>query len=257
MVSKMSAIVVSLATTIGLLFGSIPPANAKEATAKATIGDLEPCFEGDVAEMQADGSWECRDQRPRYVFVTAGSYTGDLDSEGGGGGDGLVGADNICQAEALAAPASSVIRMRAENGSVFKAYLSTEAVDARDRIDLTTGTYMVFGNVVVAYGSHDLFDGSIQRPISFTANNDDTVGSPTLAWTGSDDDGRFGDPSFPGNVTDDSVACSGWTFGGPGGEPAQVGLFGTLFPAAIMNGWSGASISPCWSPKRLYCFETF
>ena len=38
---------------------SIPPANGKDPNEKATIGKLDPCLEGQVPKMQADGSWAC------------------------------------------------------------------------------------------------------------------------------------------------------------------------------------------------------
>ena len=75
------------------------------------------------------------------------------------------------------------------------AYLSNDAVDARDRIDLTAGPYILADGRAVAFGAADLFDNDLAVPIDVHA--DGSVASTALfgpfVWTGTTPDGTKAD----------------------------------------------------------------
>ncbi len=136
------------------------------------------------------------------LFVTSTRYYGDMSPKDGGGSglSGLAAADAACEERAAAGTIEPV-----GGGTSWKAILSTDLIDARDRLQ-------IFGPVVrhqddtagpggtpfvLATGAGDLFDGSIAGWARKDENADNV---DSVVWTGSHADGTVRLPN-----------CQNWT----------------------------------------------
>jgi hypothetical protein len=157
----------------------------------------------------------CREDVLVPVFVTSEAFDGAL--------GGLSGADNaIC---GLAARGN------------WKAWLSNEDTDARDRI--SDGLYLLLDGTPVADDKEDLTDGTLLHAINLDENFE-IVSGPEV-WTGTNTDGtKSGVGDYCGTWgNDDSL------------KRAQNGIVG-FTNATWTNDPTGEK--PCDEEKRLYCF---
>ena len=157
----------------------------------------------------------------RTAFVTSTVQDGDL------GGPG--GADALCQNLAAAAGLA---------GDDWAAFLSTTAIDARDRID---GAMYVNTNLqVVADDYADLLDGALANTIRYDETQT-SVPNNLATWTASLSDG-----TFDASGTD----CNGWTGTDPG-DSATVGNSNSVGSNWVDNGANSCDVASV----RVYCFE--
>ena len=174
-------------------------------------------FFGGTLACAADCSFNTSACRTSRAFVTSTTYNGSL--------GGLAGADAKCQARAGAASL----------GGNWTAWLSTSAVDAKDRIP-GVEYRLVDNTTVVCTDQSDLLDGSPDANID---KNEFGASSNPNVWTGTNSNG-----------TKTASTCSDWSSTG------GLGLYGANdFPVSSMV-WSFRSTDACSdSNLRLYCFE--
>jgi len=155
----------------------------------------------------------------KRVFVTSTLQNGNL--------GGLAGGDSICAARASAAGL----------GGSWRAWLSTSAVNARDRIP--DAIYERVDGARIADDKADLLDGSIANPINVDENGNTLGGPSVLPWTGTRADG-----------TVSTQHCSGWT-------SAAFGIPGGIVGRGINNNswWTDFGPATCSGSRQLYCFE--
>ncbi len=164
----------------------------------------------------------------KRVFVTSVGGNGKFGSWADAGGKtGLNAADAICAARATAAGVS---------GS-YKAYLSTSAVDAKDRL-ASDGPWVRVDGVTIAASKADLTDGDLLAPINVTEEGAYLSGdmyAATGSWSGGTKEGHY---------------CVDWT------DETSTGAFGDI--VMIDSNWSRYSVLNCELPGiayHLYCFE--
>lgn len=151
---------------------------------------------------------------PRTIFVT------DTIRYGAFGGQAQ--ADAVCQSQADGAAL----------GGIWRALLSTPALDARDALDLQGPLLNMMGEVV-ANDDADLWDGSLGAAVSYDQNGN--VGG-TLVWTGTEPDG-----------TASVDTCEGWT--APTGSVA-----GNAGDAQSATGtWTSTELFGCSKSAHFYC----
>ncbi len=200
-----------------------------------TLGGLN-CGSGQVAKFNG-GAWECADVSdpaagPKTVFVTSGTFTGDLKTQGGAL-TGLRGADEICQAAA-------------EQGivppGIYIAWLSTSAKDAKDRLPDTATEYLLPSGIKVADGLVDLLSCEGGVCLDHEINEDATATPVPLTnevWTGSTAGGVSG-----------GADCAGWT----SASSAATGESGNS--SSLLETWAETFSSDfCDAPLSLYCFQ--
>jgi hypothetical protein len=158
----------------------------------------------------------------KTVFVTSQTFNGNL--------GGLGGADAKCQE---LADSSSIVT------GTYKAWLSTEGLDARDRMEQNPGPYRLSNGALVALSWDDFVDGSHSSPIHRTEEGVPPSSGNTV-WTATTPEGT---------LTDFAGTCADWTDSEAYGA-ANMGLF--YFQD---TNWTQASGSVCSSSKRLYCIE--
>ncbi len=152
------------------------------------------------------------------VFVTSTNSTGNL--------GGLAGADAECQE----------LAGNALLGGTWVAWLSTNGVNAKDRLPDTLGPFVrAADGVLIAADESDLTDGSISNPIAKT----ETGGFPAHAstWTGTYSDGTAAD-----------VTCANWT-----NTIAVLGAYGVS--DITSSAWTNSGGTICSGSRGFYCFE--
>jgi|GEM_PF-3270897 len=159
------------------------------------------------------------------VFVTSATHDGDFAT---GYADGLSGADAFCQGLADTEGLSGT----------WTAWLSTDSVDARDRI---TGDayYLVDETTKICNDLNDLTDGSIQHAI----NQYETGNTAPLAlvWTGTTSSG-----------VESTYDCTNWSTDLPG--PSDTGSTG--YSTYTTGSWTNCYVnSGCNNSYYIYCFE--
>jgi hypothetical protein len=165
--------------------------------------------------------------------------------------NGLAGADEFCRTKAVAAVPASANR-------VWRAYLSTDAVSARDRIG--AGPWFNYNGVLIANtvaGLHEPLLNMITK-----ATGLDETGAPVP--------GR-GDPSNQHDILTGSTDqgrtsgshCSNWTSSSNAGDSARVGHFDRMGNGAAPMSWNSAHLSQGCSAASfpatggrgsIYCF---
>jgi hypothetical protein len=155
----------------------------------------------------------------KTVFVTSSTWGGNL--------GGVLGADAKCQSLADGAGLSGT----------YKAWLSSGAVSARERLTHSAFPYALVTGDKVADDWADLTDGTLDHAI-----NVDQFGNAVTSnsvWTGTT---TAGDEGFLWN-------CSGWYDAGP----VMSGGYGRH---DLSDGrWTNAQLDLCNVSNRLYCFE--
>lgn len=156
-----------------------------------------------------------------FVFVTQSTWTGNL--------GGLGGADAKCQT------AASV----AGYGGTWKAILSDGGTNAQDRIPFDWGVLRLLDNTLVANNWDDLWDGSLQNPISLS----ETLGSVT---------GYVHSATSLYGVKRSTTAgtCAGWA--SQGVNDNALGNAGSGGADWIEWGSTGNS---CGNSRSLYCIS--
>jgi hypothetical protein len=165
--------------------------------------------------------------------------------------DGLAGADELCQMKAAASVPASASRQ-------WRAYLSTDAVNAKDRIG--AGPWFNRNGVMIAASVAALHD-----PASNMINKENG-----LDETGAPVPGRTDNPNQHDILTGSTAAgvssgnhCSNWTSSAESGTTAQVGhhdrMGGGADPtswnsAHATNGCSAAAFVPTGGRGSIYCF---
>lgn len=158
----------------------------------------------------------------RRVFITAGTYSADL--------DGVDGADDACQA---AAEAVGLL-------GNWQAWISQFQNGVSDRFVESDVPYLLLDGSVVADNWMDLTDGQIQRAIDLDEHMV-IAPKPRTVWTAT---------QFSGAPLDGSD-CNGWTDDTEGS--ASVG---TSFAKITSGNWSVGGERQCTAPDvHLYCFE--
>ncbi len=171
-------------------------------------------------------------------FVTAGTFHGDLEQQGGGS-DGSDGADRLC---ASAANAASL-------GGNWIAWVSTSSVDALARLR-NGARWTLIDGVTEVFPSKAAIQLGPRQAIDVTEAGDSLLSSgaaPERVWTNTD---RFGRNSTQGQ----NDACNDWS------DQAGIAAVGVLFDPAL-----GAGLGLSWTDTRqpqgcgaeyhLYCFE--
>ena len=199
-----------------------------------TLFDTTGCVSGDIVIIK-DGSLECFSRR--VVFVTSGTFNGDLKTAGNGS-TGLNGADKLCQ-EAVDSDGSIV------PSGEYIAWLSTSTMNAKNRLTplIDDGYVLPDRTTIIAANISDLLDGSMLNPI-----NQDEKGatlSDNNGWTGTYFDGT--------SFTDVSPAetCNDWTT--PSGFNGERGIYGNTRLKEMQ--WTEKGLLPCDNKAHLYCFQ--
>ena len=200
-----------------------------DTCAPASCGDgfthagVEECDDGNAVDTDACSD-EC--ERPRTVFVTSATFSGDL--------GGLAGADAKCRQAATAGVLPEP--------SAFMAWIASAGGSPATRFAAATkpfrGKYVRVDGVTVAQdGWGDLTDGSLAAPISVDEMGEprDTIG----VWTGAGPSGKAAN----------GLTCSEWT----SGVFAFKGHSGTSDTVAAA--WTSFQDLPCNIPLALYCVE--
>ena len=180
---------------------------------------------------------------PRTVFVTSGTFNGNL--------GGIAGADAKCQAAANSS--SSIV----PPGS-YLAWLSGTSFSPALRFTHSIQRYVLPGadEFTVANNYTDLTDGALLHAINIdeTGSGVSPAGTPGTTWTATDADGtkvpflsgnRCDDNSVDGNVWTNSAALAQNV-----ANQAIVGL-----TSSTSAGWSNIAVQTCDAPRRLYCFQ--
>jgi len=180
------------------------------------------CFEETYTNVEIPPSIDLK-----RVFISSEMYHGAF--------GGLAGADGRCQSLADAAGI----------GGTWRAWLSTNTVDAKDRI--ADALYYNQGpseRSIIAFSKGDLIDGSIRNLIKYNENGNFTNGR---VWTGTNSNGearQFGSTYYN---------CNHWT----SASSSLVGRIGTNLQRD--GGWTSSSNLQChWdynTRAHLYCFE--
>ena len=179
----------------------------------------EQCDDGNV--VGNDGC-NANCTKPKLVFVTSGSWNGNL--------GGLTGGDGKCQTLANAAAL----------GGTYKAWLSNNTNNPQSRFVKSTTGYALVNGKDVAKTWADLVDGSILLPINVNEKNA-AVGQADV-WTGTSSNGT--------SLEED---CSGWFASGGllviGYEGRNNATNGNWTNTGLLNA------SNCSTVQRLYCFQ--
>ena len=190
---------------------------ADNTTPQDSSADVAP---SDAAQDANDAGVEAASPITR-AFLSSKKYYGD--SIGG-----LAQADTDCQLLATAA----------SRGTGWKAWLSSTTANAKDRLDLGTGSIMLVDGLttVVAHGTDLLGDGGLLHAIDHDETG--TQVAPSIVWTGT---------AVGGVVSATNGApCGDWTSpdgGATAGGSNQTGAT-----------WTSDAIEPCTNSYPIYCF---
>jgi len=210
------------------------------------------CGSGSPAKDAADPADSDTPASTFSFFITsAGSPSGGDFRRTLADTDGLVGADEFCQAKAVAAVPTSANRQ-------WRAYLSTDTVNAKDRIG--TGPWFNRNGVMIAASVAALHDPAMNL-ISKTTGLDETGATVP----------GFGEMPNQHDILTGSTAagvssgnhCANWTSSVETGNGAQVGHFDRMGGGTDPMSWSAAHVSRGCSTAAfmmtggrgsLYCF---
>ncbi len=184
-----------------------------------------------------------------FITSTGGPTGGDLRAQAGDT-DGLAGADALCQAKAAAAVPASATK-------TWRAYLSTTAINARDRIG--TGPWFNAAGVMVATSVANLHDAAANQ-----LNKANSIDENGLVVNGTGDNPNQHDILTGSNADGTAAAnhCQNWTSSAATGVTAQVGHHdrqgggaGTSWNAAhATGGCSQAAFVATGGRGSFYCF---
>lgn len=159
---------------------------------------------------------------PNTVFVTSRSYPPNFGS--------LEAADRYCNLAALAGGLTGV----------FRAWLSTSAMDARDRLQGARGWVRPDG-LPFADTVDDIVRGRTFYPPSIDELGHRVVMNPLIT-----DNVATGTTEF--GVLSPESNCHDWEYGF-GGAAVQAG-----YPDSSAGMWTAGTMGPCDQAARLYCF---
>lgn len=179
----------------------------------------ETCDDGNLTP--GDGCQECA--KDSIVFITSEAYQGFALG-------GLYGADQRCRS--LAAKAGL------ERPLTFKAWLSTPAMSASERLLHSRGRYVLVNGLVVAQNWDALTSGALENPIMV---DEQSITQETLVWTGTLADGQ---PALG------SEFCEDWD-----DDSGLLKLGGIGASASTDATWTFFEHSGCGSEINLYCVE--
>jgi cysteine-rich repeat protein len=179
----------------------------------------ETCDDGNATPD--DGCQECA--KDSVVFISSAVFQGyDL--------GGLYGADQNCRS--LAAKAGLLRPL------TFRAWLSTPAMAAADRLIHSRGRYVLVNGLVVAQDWDALTSGSLQNTI--TADETSQT-RDTRVWTGTL---ANGEPALG------SEFCGDWD------DDSGLLMFAGAGRSVVTDsGWSFFEQGECGSEYRIYCVE--
>jgi len=179
----------------------------------------ETCDDGNATPD--DGCQECA--RDSIVFITSESYQGYAL-------DGLYGADQRCRS--LAAKANL------QRPLTFRAWLSTPAMAAADRLLHSRGRYVLTNGIVIAQNWDELISGALQNPIIV---DEKSQTNEIFVWTGTLPDGQ---PALGSDF------CGGWQ------EQMDFMMFGGMgVSIATDTTWSFFDQGYCGGNNSIYCVE--
>jgi len=208
--------------------------NAKQAQAPdfiwgSTESSMEQAFNlsgpDSVEQIFGDGF----ESRPRLVFASSGSYTGDLVTEaenmGLGPANGLEAGDMICQ------------KMAEDAGleGTYMAWLSDSGNSPSTRFNQSSAAYLLVTGTKVADDWDDLVDGSIDAAISKDATG--ANGANSNHWTGTLADGTPSAAFCQDWISSSDQDSAAWGRGAAGGT------------------WTQQAFASCDSTLGIYCFE--
>lgn len=151
---------------------------------------------------------------------------------------GLDEADDLCRVYAVKA---GLARPQA-----FVAWLSDSKHDARDRVELSPGRYVLVDGQVVVKEGPDLLSGALVGPIWLDEYGDEATGG---VWTGTKPDGRrvVTEPM----PSDPLQFCGDWLLS----DPSLTGFIGSS--DAVDGTWTLYPDDPmdCADNFRIYCIE--
>lgn len=183
------------------------------------VNGPEDCDDGNQVD-EDDCSNEC--VAPRYVFVTASTFTGNL--------GGLAGADEKCV----------ISGGTIDPNATWVAWLSDSTTPASMRLDNTfKGYYRLPGmdKPVIAKGWAGLTSGTLLAPINRTQAGA-VVDQKLSVWTNT---------TVAGTSAVGSDDCSMWTSVNNFGRSGTVGALDAI--------WTDSGTLTCISTLRLYCFQ--
>lgn len=183
------------------------------------VEDGESCDDGN--DIPDDGCQECA--KDSIVFISSESYDG---SEMGG----LIGADLRCRNLAGKAGLPRAL--------TFKAWLSTAAMPAAERLVHSPGRYVLVNGLVVAQNWTVLTSGTLENPISV---DEQSMTRENAVWTGTLETGE------PAPGTD---FCGDWDAESGLGKFAGFGV-----STSVDATWSYIEDSECNAAGRIYCIE--
>jgi hypothetical protein len=182
-------------------------------TGEGTTGGEETTTGDEVVASSSSGAVDLT----RRVFVSSVTLAATAVADG----------DSVCQGLADDAGLAGE----------WVAWVSTSDVDARDKLTMGAGPYVLLDGTVIADDEVDLLDGSIDAPIDL-----DETGTPyeviTAVWTGTEIDGTVGDET-----------CADWSTA----DNTVTGVRGNV--TVTGNGWTQLVSVACLSSVRIYCFE--
>ena len=195
-----------------------------DVTVAPSAGDVFR-FDGDcsgktcVVKMTGPKSVTLRTSGYNYAFVSSAQYDGNL--------GGLAGADAKCAALADAAKLPGT----------FKAFLSTCAVNVKDRFTAGGGFVRVDGKILVPTTAA-FADNQLRNPLWLDEKGVKQVGDPSAERV------------FTGTATDltayPNAHCTDWTNGATG--------TGVVSGTQWTGPWSTVNSSPCGTTEHIYCF---
>ena len=175
----------------------------------------------DANATPGDGCQECT--KDSIVFITSEAYQGFALG-------GLYGADQRCRS--LAAKAGL------EDPLTFKAWLSTPAMSASDRLLHSRGRYVLVNGLVIAQNWEALSSGTLENPIMV---DEASMTQDTLVWTGTLASGQ---PALG------SEFCEDWD-----DEPGLLKMGGIGLSASTDATWTFFEHTGCIAESHIYCVE--
>ncbi|MBK7825532.1 MAG: DUF4215 domain-containing protein [Nannocystis sp.] len=225
----------STSTSMGAMSGSGTSSTSGEPSSSTSgsdsTGPLPPvCGDGviegdetcdDGNDIPADGCQECA--RDSIVFVSSEVYQGYALG-------GLYGADQRCRSLAAKAGLDRFL--------TYKAWLSTPAMSAADRLVHSRGRYMLVNGLVVAQNWDALTSGTLENPIMV---DEHSQSQDSAVWTGT---------LASGQPAVGSEFCEDWD-----DDSGLLKFAGTGFSTSVDATWSFFEQGGCGSELRLYCVE--
>jgi hypothetical protein len=186
-----------------------------------------------------------------FFITSAGNPNGGDFRRSAADTDGLAGADEFCRAKAVAAVPASADRQ-------WRAYLSTDTVNAKDRIG--AGPWFNHNVEMIAASVAALHDPATNMIGKTTGLDENGAGVP----------GRGDTPNQHDIVTGSTATgvssgnhCSNWTSSAATGVTAQLGHFDRMGGGADPMSWNSAhasqgcaaaSFPPTGGRGSIYCF---